>query len=455
MRLGSIIDYARSQFATFDVIPFNDVDAAIFAQLSYAQLTEPFTTFASSNTALLESKQAKAQASTLVHYFQRVKNWLAHKPQNPVQLEDEERFTSLYQAFYHAEDFSLTFSSEASREQMVELITAMIGSPRYRDVQVGEFVYQFNEERYNNEQFAAMTFLLPDGTEYISLRGTEATFVGWREDFQLAFDDVIPSQISAVSYVNTIARRSHHPLIIGGHSKGGNTAVYAAVHCDDDVRSRIQHIYTFDGPGSMTDIMQSQEFKDISHRLTKLVPQESFIGMMFEYTEPYQVIHSNATGINQHFLFSWDVDLDSDDFVHDDALTVSADNLSSAYIAWTNTMDRQERREIIDAMFAIVEASGYDNFTDLANNISISAPAMWQKFRSLDEDERAKLVDPFTNLFAKIFHFNWATSMMNPATWSTPDLQSSSVVKSLASLTDRIIDAVTPTDTTHDADSNE
>lgn len=454
MVYGTIIDYAREQLAQFDTVPFNDVDAAVLAQLSYAQLIEPFSTLLKTNTRRVQELEDAASQESSWSKFTRK---LLHKPAPATQLSDSERFASLYDALYRAEDFETIFPSDANRAQMIELVQALIASPRYRDVKIGEFIYEFNEERYNDMQFAAMTFLLPTGEEYISFRGTEATFVGWREDFQLAYDDIIPSQTNAVRYVNTIASRSDHTLILGGHSKGGNTAVYAAVYCNADTRTRIKRVYTFDGPGFMTDILTTKEFKEIAPRLTKLVPQDSFIGMMFEGQEPYRVVRSSAVGINEHFIFTWDVDLDHSDFLHLDSLTQSAQNLSDAYIAWTNSLAKDKRRDIIDAMFEVAEASGYDNFSDLADNISTAGPKMWEKFRTMDESKRNALLVPFTDLFSKVFQFNWSTASVNPNTWDISALADRAVGQTLHQIADKITGVVSPSQTdssSEDTDSN-
>lgn len=444
MRYGTIIDYAKTQFADFRTVPFNNVDAAILSQLAYAQLIEPYSTLLSSNTQLLQRLDQDNEEKNTI--WRRIKNRIIGMHTAPVRLSDHDRFTSLYDALCHAEMYDRIFPSPANREQMISLMQALVSSPRYRDVQVGEFLYELREERYNDQQFAAMTFLLPNEEEYIAFRGTEATFVGWREDFQLAYDDVIPSQTSAVKYVNLIASRSDRPINVLGHSKGGNTAVYAAVYCDDDVRARMKHIYSFDGPGFMTDILDTPQFRSVQPRLTKLIPQDSFIGMMFEKQEPSRVIQSSALGINQHFIFTWNIDMESLDFVPVESLTQSAQNLSDAYIEWTNSLDTTQRRDIIDAMFEIAEASGYDNFTELADNISEAAPKMWEVFKNFDEKKRDALVVPFTNLFSKIFQFNWSTARFNPATWNTRALSDGSVIQTLHSIAGRIADVVTPSD---------
>ena len=299
---------------------------------------------------------------------------------------------------------------------MIELVSAVVASPRFRDIKVGEFTYEFNNDREHQQQFAAMTFLLPENaydsndsktTEFIAFRGTETSFVGWREDFELAFHKDIPSQLSAARYVEDIYRHSHgRNLVIAGHSKGGNTAVYAATKVPANVQNAIQQIYSFDGPGFITNLLDSPEYKRIEPNLTKLIPQDSFVGMMFAGREPYRVVHSDEASVMQHFMYKWAVDLDSADFVYDQEISSRALKIADSYVEWTNSLDLATRRKVIDAIFAIFEATGYESFTEIADNISTAAPMMWQAAQETNSAVRDITVTALRDLFSMIFGFN-------------------------------------------------
>ncbi len=406
MSLGTIITYARKTLETFENLPFNDVDAAILAQLSYAQLDGYDVPQLADTRQLLNTRIMEAEQERQTWQY-KLSHLFSHEEPRKITLSDDERFVSLYDALWHAESYTSIFPSEASRAQMIELVGDLIASPRFRDIRVGEFTYEYHEERYNDKQFAAMTFLLPDGTEFISFRGTEATLIGWREDFELAFNKVIPSQISAVEYITEVSSHSNgRPLMIAGHSKGGNTAVYAASMIEPELQNTVTAVYSFDGPGFITNLLETDGYKAIEPKLVKLVPQDSFVGLMFKGREPYRVAHSNASSFNQHFLFTWVVDDSTHDFVHDSTVTKNALNIADSYVQWTDSLDMETRRRVIDSMFKVFEATGYSTFTEIAENITTAAPVMWDAVNSASAQGRGIVLDSFRDLFSRIFGFN-------------------------------------------------
>ena len=117
---------------------------------------------------------------------------------------------------------------------IVTLFRRMSECRRYRDLLVGGYVNEVCEER--EMQFSAITLTLPDESRFVAFRGTDDTLVGWREDFNLSFMDEIPSQRKATDYIDCLDLPPDSGLYLGGHSKGGNLAVYAAVHASEETR---------------------------------------------------------------------------------------------------------------------------------------------------------------------------------------------------------------------------
>ena len=126
-------------------------------------------------------------------------------------------------ALFHAEDFDTIFEHVYDAPASKELLTALVASPRFREIHVKGYVQQ--SDRSTEKQFAAMTFDLPDGSSYIAFRGTDATIVGWKEDFNMAFQYPVPSQAEAADYLSEAARHCRGKLYVGGHSKGGNLEI--------------------------------------------------------------------------------------------------------------------------------------------------------------------------------------------------------------------------------------
>lgn len=85
-----------------------------------------------------------------------------------------------------------------------ELYAAIGVNPRFACVRVDASDEHFSEEQ--QMQFAAVTMLLPGGTLAVAFRGTDDSFVGWKEDFNMAFRYPVPAQHAACEYVCAVAR---------------------------------------------------------------------------------------------------------------------------------------------------------------------------------------------------------------------------------------------------------
>ena len=160
----------------------------------------------------------------------------------------------------------------------------------------------------NEKQFSAITIIMPDNTLYVSFRGTDNTIVGWKEDFNMSFKSHIASQISAKEYLNMIAELYPNKKIrVGGHSKGGNIAVYSAIFATPQIRDRIINVYNNDGPGFCEDILETQEYQEMINKVHTYIPQSSIIGRLMNHKEKYTIIESTQKGIMQHDLYSWQI----------------------------------------------------------------------------------------------------------------------------------------------------
>ena len=128
-----------------------------------------------------------------------------------------------------------------------KLIPLLGNSERFGKIIATNFVNKINREQ--EKQFSAITLLLPDNTIFVSYRGTDDTLIGWKEDFNMSFKSHVASQLDAVEYLNNVASKYENKIRVGGHSKGGNLAVYASIFAKSDVKNRIINIYNNDGPG--------------------------------------------------------------------------------------------------------------------------------------------------------------------------------------------------------------
>ena len=264
------------------------------------------------------------------------------------------------------------------------LLEAVAASPRYRGVHVCG--YRVVSDVVATEQFAAMAFRFPAGFSYLSFRGTDSTIVGWKEDFNMAFRCPVPAQESAARYVDEAADAIDGPLLCGGHSKGGNLAVYGAAMCSDVARERIERAYSHDGPGFVEEFLNGNAFADLSGRIDKTLPRSSIFGMMFETQEDYAIVESTEFSLLQHNPFSWVVD--GCDFVYCERLSAGARYVDGSIREMLLTVSPSERERFVDALFSVFEATDAERFADIAGNLRESLPVMLQAAQGFDKDTR-------------------------------------------------------------------
>lgn len=273
-------------------------------------------------------------------------------------------------------------------EGLSRLLVCVAASPRLRGVRVCHYVEDFDETA--EKQFSACTLLLPSGGAYVSFRGTDNTLVGWREDFNMAFETGVPSQLAATAYLERVAGLVEGPLYVGGHSKGGNLAVYAACTCSDAVAARLARVFSHDGPGFTAETLASEGWRARADLVSKTVPRSSLIGMLFEQQEDYAVVDSSVTGVSQHDPFSWVVE--GSDFVRLEELGRGAGFVDGTLNEWISSMTHEERAGFVDTLFSVLSAGGEATFAELAGNWQSSVPAMLHELGGLEPGRREHIM---------------------------------------------------------------
>ena len=251
-------------------------------------------------------------------------------------------------------------------------------------------------------QFAAITLTLPDGSHFVAFRGTDNTIVGWREDFNMAFESPIPAQVSAVDYLNRVAADVSGPLILGGHSKGGNLAVYAAAHATPEIRQRIRAIYSFDGPGLDDATMASDGYAAIARLIRSFVPQSSVVGMLLAYHPEYTVVKADAVGLLQHDCFTWQVL--GTRFVEAPEVDVGSQLVNQTVHTWLSRVTPDQRRRFVDTLFDLLEASGASTMKELTTDVPERALAILKALQKVDFDTAvmiATLLGDFVSIGAQ------------------------------------------------------
>lgn len=270
-----------------------------------------------------------------------------------------------------------------------EMLRKMADAPRFRDMGLNCFVDWLDVEK--GEQFAALTIDTGDGAVYCSFRGTDDTLAGWREDFELACVPEVPAQKMAVGYVRDAARQfPRKKLRLGGHSKGGNLAVYAGVFCPEAVQRRVADIWSNDGPGFHEDILDLPEHRRVEDRIHSIVPKSSIVGMLLEHEENYKVVDSDQKGFMQHDGFSWQVL--GGRFVALRQMSRQAHLSDQALRELVHAMSVEERGKFVTALFDVLTASGAVTLTDLKTDSFKSAGAMVKAMKDLDKETREGLL---------------------------------------------------------------
>jgi hypothetical protein len=308
--MANIFDYLQWRGdLTFEQSPFNSVDNLILAKLSYL----PFE-------GIVSGTNSKDSITI---------------------LEASEKFASLA-GNLKKEQFSSSFFKDDPH-----FLHLLGTTKRFGSLMLTHYVN--NIDISEEKQFAALTIFGKNIPPYISFRGTDLTLVGWKEDFNMSFLSAIPSQLEAVAYLENIARLFKKYLRVGGHSKGGNLAVYAAAFCKKNIQKRIIEIYNNDGPGFRNEIITQPSFQAIADKIHTFIPQSSIVGMLFEHEEKYTIVESTQKGFMQHDLFSWQVT--HDDFIRLDDITSDSKFIDKTMKEWLRSLSPDQRKELVNHLY--------------------------------------------------------------------------------------------------------
>ena len=337
---------------SFAAAPFNEVDNLILSMLSFMEYRDIVP------SALLGT---------------------------PVKLSEclrryEENFPA-------GEDFGVIIPPETA-----DLFRRAASSVRFSEIYAAYYRNVTDEDENHPMQFAAVTFILPDNSVFIAFRGTDDSLVGWREDFNLSFTCPTRSQELAAGYTADVASVYRGDIRIGGHSKGGNLAVYAAAYVPPHVQPRILAAYSNDGPGFLGHVLESPQYRAVAERVITLVPQSSVIGMLLEHDGDYHVIESTIqNGLFQHDPFSWSVA--GPQFIHLDGLSKQGQRHDRVLRSWLSKLDADERRKFTETLFSVLESTGAKTVSDLTEGRLNSIGVILRTFGNLDRETKDQVYD--------------------------------------------------------------
>ena len=263
----------------------------------------------------------------------------------------------------------------------------------------GTKMFAFEDRSDAQTQFAAVSFLLPDKSVFVAFRGTDTSLVGWKEDFNMSYLEAVPAQVRAAEYTAEIARVCRwHKLRIGGHSKGGNLAAWAAVHLDEKLqRKRLIAAYNNDGPGFSRDLVDTPSYQAVADRLFTYIPASSIVGVLLEHAEDYEVVDSTARSIMQHEPLSWCVE--GPRFVHLGQRSQLGQLSDGVLREWIGSMSSREREQFSRAFFDILSRGGRTKtLEDLRSGGLAAGAALIREYAGADEEKKKIISEIFRRL---------------------------------------------------------
>lgn len=278
-------------------------------------------------------------------------------------------------------DYDKLFKNVWFENQNRKLFEGMLASRRFCNLKMN--CYTNIIETGWETQFSAITFLLEDGTLYVVYRGTDESIVGWKEDLNMAFMDPVPGQEYSVKYLNMVMGKLHQPFYIGGHSKGGNLAVYAAMNCPKEVQDRIIKVYNMDGPSFRPQVLEKYDYAAIEDRTVKILPHSSLVGMIFEQNMDYRVVKSKALGLLQHDPFSWQVRYGR--FVDAGHIFEGQRFMNDTLNEWILSLNEEQLKAFVDTLYQVISATEKDNLIDFSTDWRASLESMTAAVKEVDE----------------------------------------------------------------------
>ena len=308
MAMGNLLDYlAWRGDLSLDRVPFGPVDGLVLSVLSYVHFDGP------------------AQREEPVPLGAAAEEYLALPPAR---------------------------RGRCRCETDLALLRALASAPRFARLGLCRCADRFVPKE--ETQFAALTVLLDDGSAFLAFRGTDGTLVGWKEDFNLSFLDVVPAQLEAADYVQTFAAGFSGPLRLGGHSKGGNLAVAGAALAGMKARDQIRWVWSFDGPGLNPYLLARPGYSELLTRIRSFVPKSSVVGLLLAHEEPHTVVDSDQDGLFQHDPYSWQVQ--GPGFVRLEEVDPGSRLIDRTLKNWLAGLTNAQREAVADTLYELLSS---------------------------------------------------------------------------------------------------
>ena len=345
---------------TFREMPFNEIDSLILSQLVYMNFDE----YAPS-------------INELDKHLHRLKSLV---------IKDRKKF----------------YSSTVTPIPMKQMVDLLIKSRRYANILYGYIESKFDHEEV--AQFYAMTFFLPNGKIYIAYRGTDTSLLGWKEDFLITYMDEIVSQRMAVAYAKKILNAFPQNCYIGGHSKGGNLAMYTLLKIGKKYEGRVEKVYSFDGPGFRCGKEGFESFDRVESKFDKYLTQNDLIGMVYLMTNSTKIVKSDAFLLGGHDPFGWQIKNNAPEFVYCRDRSNSSKIVVEALENWLDNLSIDDKKLIIDAFFEVFkDVKTVNDLLILGAKDIIFSKKTLQKYTKVEQVKLKTFFDNFIHYYMEAF----------------------------------------------------
>ncbi|RLK63072.1 DUF2974 domain-containing protein [Atopobacter sp. AH10] len=340
MRINDYLEKYKD--VPFSDSPVNEVDFAILAEISYVTL-DPFI---------------------------------------PRELSSE--YSQSLQKIYQAFSSSCTPSSSFLQEARRKLLRDLVNAKRFKDLRLYAFSGETSQE--NKLQFAAFAVDLGKDTHLILMRGTDGSFVGWQEDFNLASNQEMPSQQMATDYLTSVLKHNQHPYFLIGHSKGGNLVVESASRLHPKLQQQIEAIYSFDGPGVFSSSYQTPGYKNIQQKILNYLPQDSRFGTLLENDQEAEIIYSAGFSYLQHIMLLWQID--ETYFLRAPYISLDSQATSTAIDIFQAYHSLNDIQRFFDIVFSVMYRTGFKRWETVSSDPSEFLSNLYEEIKDLPSRDR-------------------------------------------------------------------
>ena len=272
----------------------------------------------------------------------------------------------LYEKNFENQSKKIKVGAIFPEKKLTELLKNTAKSKRFKDVKIRGYVNDIDTT--HEKQFSAMCFDISSELTYVVFRGTDDTIIGWKEDLNMALFTPVPAQQEAVDYLNEVVRADKkRQLYVGGHSKGGNLAVYSAFLADKKAQKRILSVHNFDGPGFRQEFIEKANKNSMVERITNFIPESAVIGAIFDTVGKREYVKSSAkNGLFQHDAFTWDTSITM--LTRVEKLSKSSVKFHDSLEEIVSEMTDEETADFVEAVYKICTANDAETLTDILSN---------------------------------------------------------------------------------------